>query len=226
MTRTPQSHSRKDWLHRLIAQTAHMETEPWAIDRVRRVEERLQAGRPEQSRLTVEIPWLEAMRAFTTRGRYIHFSRRLYERCATDEQVAFIVAHEIAHHDLGHISSSGLDHVPGAEVLGFGAQLFTHALYGPEREAAADQHGLNLCLAAGYDGSKCLEVFDILEQHALDMGDDDLVYGPDDALMPDVNWLNRMRTWAWQRRRGYFSIYERRQRLQNYLAQRRRVSEH
>jgi hypothetical protein len=219
MTIRSKTRSRKDWLRKLIAQTAHMETEPWAIDRVRRVEDRLQAGRPEESRLIVEIPWLEAMRAFTTRGRYIYFSRRLYERCATDEQVAFIVAHEIAHHDLGHISplGSGLEHVPAA-IFGFGAQLFTHALHGPEREAAADRHGLDLCLAAGYDGSKCLEVFDILEQYALDIGDDDSVYGPDEGLLPDVNWLNKMRLWAWQRRRGYFSIHERRQRLQNYLA--------
>ena len=70
-----------DWLHQQISHAAHIEQEPWAIDRIGRVEGRLQARRPASERLIVEIPWLEVVSAFTAPGRYIYFSRRLYERC-------------------------------------------------------------------------------------------------------------------------------------------------
>src|SRR4051794_33940068 len=92
-----------EWLHQQIAEAAYFEQEAWAIDRVRRVESRLQAVRPQEEPLIVEIPWLELFTAFTGPGRYIYFSRRLYERCATDEHVAFVIAHEMAHHDLRHV---------------------------------------------------------------------------------------------------------------------------
>ena len=93
-----------EWLHRKMLEAVTFEDAPWAIDRVRRVEARLQTDRPESNRLKVEIPWLDEVTAFTAPGRYIYFSRRLYEVCATDEQVAFVVGHEMAHHDLGHVA--------------------------------------------------------------------------------------------------------------------------
>src|SRR5215831_11635197 len=92
-----------EWLHKEMLEAVVFEDASWAIDRIRRVESRLQKDRPESNRLTVEIPWLEEATAFTAPGRYIYFSRRLYEVCATDEHVAFVVSHEMAHHDLGHV---------------------------------------------------------------------------------------------------------------------------
>jgi hypothetical protein len=70
-----------EWLHEQIYEAAHFETETWAIERIQRVQKRLQADRPESERLITEIPWLEEVTAFTAPGRYIYFSRRLYERC-------------------------------------------------------------------------------------------------------------------------------------------------
>ena len=77
-----------EWLHEQLREAVVFETEAWALDRVRRVEQRLQAGRPETERLVVEIPWLDEVTAFTAPGRYIYISRRLFERCATDAEVA------------------------------------------------------------------------------------------------------------------------------------------
>jgi len=74
------------WLHREIQEAVAFEDAAWAIDRVRRVEERLQAGRAHSDRLIVEIPWMEEATAFTAPGRYIYFSRRLYELCGSDEE--------------------------------------------------------------------------------------------------------------------------------------------
>jgi len=67
-----------EWLHQQTREAIHFEDEAWAIDRVRRVEERLQAGREAAQRLVVEIPWLDEVTAFTAPGRYIYFGRRLY----------------------------------------------------------------------------------------------------------------------------------------------------
>ena len=65
-------------LHKEMLDADVFEEAPWAIDRIRRVEARLQADRSESNRLRVEIPWMEEPTAFTAPGRYIYFSRRLY----------------------------------------------------------------------------------------------------------------------------------------------------
>ena len=215
-----------EWLHQQISDAAHFEQEPWAIDRLRRVEGRLQARRADSERLVVEIPWLEVVSAFTAPGRYIYFSRRLYERCATDEQVAFVIAHEIAHHDLRHVAlfarwAPKVMSLPGASLFAVAFHALESRLYGPEKECEADRHALDLCLSAGYDGRSCLSLFDILEQYALDMGDLDMVHGPDeecdDELDEDAPWTTKAQIWAWQRKRGYLPIRDRRQMLLDYL---------
>ena len=221
-----------EWLHTQYHEAVSFETESWAIDRINRVEGRLQATRPEAERLIVEIPWLDEVTAFTAPGRYVYFSRRLYERCATDEEVALVIAHEIAHHDLGHVRlfaswAPKITSLPGATLFAFAFHALERRLYGPETECDADRHGLDLCLAAGYDGGRCLEIFDILEQRALDMGDYDMVYGPDeesdDELDENASWKTKAHIWAWQRGRGYLPIRDRRQMLLKHL---RKVTAH
>ena len=215
-----------EWLHNQLREAVVFEDAAWAIERIRRVENRLQGSRAPTARMSVEIPWLEEVTAFTAPGRYIYFSRRLYELCATDEQVAFVVSHEIAHHDLGHVAifrgwADKIARLPGATLFA----LFFHGLerlfYGPQTECDADRHGLKLCLAAGYDGKRCLEIFDILEQHALYVGDLDMVYGPsiesDDELDANASWTTKAQIWAWQKKRGYLPIRDRRQMLKKHL---------
>jgi predicted Zn-dependent protease len=73
------------------------------VEKVTRVAQRLQADVEEEKRLRVEVPWIEAFTAFTVPGRYIYVSRRLLELCRSDESVAFLIAHEVAHHRLGHL---------------------------------------------------------------------------------------------------------------------------
>lgn len=215
-----------EWLHQEIVEAVVIEDAPWAIDRIRRVEDRLQADRAVVDRLIVEIPWLEEVTAFTAPGRYIYFSRRLYELCATDEQVAFVVSHEVAHHDLGHVAlfhhwADRITRLPGATLFALFFHALERRLYGPQKECEADRYGLNLCLAAGYDGERCLEVFDILEQRALDLGDLDIVYGPDkesdDELDAHATLTTKAQIWAWQRTRGYLPIRDRRSMLRKHL---------
>jgi len=215
-----------EWLHNELLEAVTFEEAPWAIERIRRVEARLQAGRPVSDRMVVEIPWLEEVTAFTGPGRYIYFSRRLFEVCATDDQVAFVVGHELAHHDLGHVAvfqgwTERITRLPGAALFALCFHGLEKLLYSPQNECDADRHGLALCLLAGYDGERCLEVFDLLEQRALDVGDLDIVYGPnvdsDNELDDDAPWTTKSQIWAWQKRRGYLPIRDRREMLRKYL---------
>jgi len=220
-----------EWLHKEIVEAVTIEDAPWAIERIRRVEARLQAGRPQTNRLKVEIPWWEEPTAFTGPGQYIYFSRRLYEVCATDEQVAFVVGHEIAHHDLGHVAlfhgwTDKIIRLPGAALFALFFHGLERLLYNPQKECAADRHGLDLCVSAGYDGGRCLELFDILEERALYIGDLDMVYGPDvdsdEELDENAGWTTKAQIWAWQKKRGYLPIRDRRQMLKKHLETRGR----
>ena len=215
-----------DWLLKEVEKATVIETHGWAPERVKRVAERLQKGRPPKSQLQVVVYWARVMTAFTVPGRYIFFCRRLLERCTDDECAAFIVAHELAHHDLGHVSlfptwMQDFAKIRGAWVVGVAAQAVEKRLYGPVRECAADRHGLDLCLAAGYDPEKCLNVFKILETYCLDMGRDDLVYGlyPDSdmELSPDAPPITKIRIWAWTRAKGYLPIQDREAECRRYL---------
>jgi hypothetical protein len=209
------------WLHAVITDTYAAEREGWALEMVRRVDERLQASRPPEERFESVILWIPEFNAFTAPGRHVYLSRRLLERARCDDALAFIVAHEIAHHDLGHLPDAEewgreLDSVGSALASPY-LFLLQRRLAGPERESDADAHGLNLCLAAGYDPYRCLQAFDVLEMAMLDAGDVQGVFGPDSAidaeLAGDPRWMVELKEWMWERRRGYPSLRERKARL-------------
>ena len=159
-------------------------------------------------------------------GRYIYVSRRLLELCRTEEAAAFVIAHEIAHHDLGHLdqlarwlpSAAGAGLVRLLTVL---VRCMENLLFSSQKESEADRHALELCREAGYDTGQCLLIFDILEKYALDVGDLDGALGRDDfdeEVRDTSAWRKKWRS-AWYRiRRGYPSIRERRQQLREHLA--------
>lgn len=190
------------FLHRILTDGFVYERDPWAREMAARVADRLQAGRPAEERFVVEVLWAQDFGAFTTPGRWVYLSRRLMERCVHEDAVAMVVAHEIAHHDMGHMDVSS----PLAWLAG-------QKLHGPEWEAQADAHGFNLCLAAGYDPYRCLHLFDVIEEYALDVGDRDIVFGPervfDREMEGEAAWKVEMLRWLHARRRGYAPLRER-----------------
>ena len=216
-----------EWLPREVAEETILESRGFFVDQVKRVAERLQRERPEGERLEVLIPWLWFATAFTAPGRYIYFSRRLLERCRDDDSVAFIVAHEIAHHDLGHLEYFKSRFARRVAWLGVGklAVLYFRSvqkrLYSLGHECAADRHALDLCMAAGYGPRKCLAVFDVWANYLLDLGDVDGVYGPDqetdEELSPTADFMTKARIWLWLKRRGYLPVQDRKAELQRYL---------
>lgn len=222
-----------EWLRGELLEEFGPEKEPvpWAADRVARVMKRLSDVRPLSApKLDAEVLWVREVTAFTAPGRYVYISRRLIERCASDDPVALALAHEIAHHDLGHLH--GLDSMAAAVPKDLPAFLYGRAVlivvlsmierrvHGPENEAAADALALEMCLTAGYNGDHCLQLFDVMESDALDKGDLDGVFGLEDAIDPThhehhdaLGWLTEAREWAHERLRGYLPLRERKSRL-------------
>ena len=100
-------------------------------------------------------------------------------------------------------------------------RMLQHHVYSPQWETAADLLALELCVKAGYDGGKCIRVFDVLEKWALYHMDYDAVYGPDresdQELSPEATLLTRIRIWMYLRRRGYLPIQDRRAMLHQHL---------
>ena len=99
--------------------------------------------------------------------------------------------------------------------------VLENRLYGVEKECEADRRGMDFCMAAGYDGHQCLVFYEMLEQFALDVGDMDLAFGPDDEsddeLAPNASWITRVHMMTWYWRRGCLPIRDRRKMLKEYL---------
>ena len=202
-----------------IAESVHIEQHGFMPDRVRTASARLQETRPLDQRYIAVVPWMQSFNAFTAPGRFVYFSRRLLERCPHEDAAAFVIAHEIAHHDLGHVAIFSGPFARHAARLQAGqlAILFFRMLqkrvYSPEWELAADRRAMDLCLAAEYNPERCLYLFRVLEMIALDYGDITGVYGLDEQsdqeLSPEASVVTKARIWMYQRQRGYLPIQDR-----------------
>lgn len=215
------------WLHRVLTDAYGYEREGWALERIARVESRLQAGVSAGERLKVELLWIPEVTAFTTPGRYVYLSRRLLERVDADEPIAFVVAHELAHHALGHMRTkergmTRLARVPAGDVMALLALEAAGWLDHPEHERDADEYALRLCAHAGYDLRACIRALTVLETDALDRGDLTGVCGPEPSQAeidgaPGI--ADRVRRWVWERERGYPSLLARKERLRELAAE-------
>ena len=89
---------------------------------------------------------------------------------ANDEQLAGVMAHEIAHADLGHVTKlqtigTGVNiatvlldalGVPGAGLVPVAGNLFVALPYSRDAEYAADRHGVELLQRTGRDGKQIM----------------------------------------------------------------------
>lgn len=212
------SASLTEWLHRRLVDSYALEDSAWALERVARVEERIYAGVEVDDRIRPIVLWIPETTAFTF-GRHVYLSRRLVERVTTDDAVAFAVAHELGHHALGHLEAreQWLDlfaGLPAVNMLGTVIADTVKWRHSPEQELAADEYALRLCAQLGYDLRACMRVMEVLQEDLLDHGGLDAVFGPvPDDVDAEPGARDRVRHWLWERRSGYPSILERRERL-------------
>lgn len=144
-----------------------VEREGWAVERVNRVTQRLQAKLAPDERFETLVIWADHHNAFTCPGQTIYISRRLLEMLPDDDAAAFVVAHEIAHHHLGHLMSFSLPQLPLAMLLGLVRSYYERH----HHERHADLHAIELCMAAGYDSERCINALNILDVITLNYGD-------------------------------------------------------
>jgi hypothetical protein len=125
-----------------------------------------------------------------------------------------VLAHEIAHHLLGHLAGGTpsrwrdwLGEASGLPIVA--AACFNRALFSADQEYAADREGLALCHRSGFDLSRCAALFDILGRYvdeARALGDS----LPFDWLEPSTPF----RAWMRERLSGYPTLAARREALE------------
>ncbi len=211
-------HEFSEWLHtELVTEFAH-ESEPWAMERVQRVMAHLNDFRPGMPPLECVILWVPPPVAFTLAGTYMYMSRTLLQRLASDDSVAFVLGHEAAHHDLGHLDlfagwTSLLPQSNATVYIAMLARLLEHKRYGPQRENDADDFALRLCHRAGYNAERAAQALAILANLALDAGDVAGVYGPENLLDPTDPKRDsasfHVQEWLWTHLHGYHPLHER-----------------
>jgi predicted Zn-dependent protease len=115
--------------------------------------------------------------AFCLPGGFIFISDSMVEQCGQDaNQIAFILAHEMAHVIEGHVMERMLSHSLikaamraghlRAATIGSLGQLgakFLERAYSQENELRADTMGVRLAAAAGYDPGGAIDLFLHLE---------------------------------------------------------------
>jgi len=213
-----------DWLHRHLVSAYGMERETWALEQVQRVVRKLNRARRRKPTFEVEILALREPTAFTAPGKYLYITRRLLERMPGDDAVAFVLAHEAAHHDLGHLEQfSGwakkIPRIAGSSVVAALFRAVERRIYSHENELAADRRGIELCLKAKFEGAQCLSALDVMKQFSLDYGDLDGVYGVEDAELAEdpAEWL-LFKARAAIQKRSHPAIEDRRALLKEFLA--------
>ena len=178
-----------NWLHGELTRDYALEREEWALERVERVQSRLNQLRVGKPALDATILWIAPPLAFTLVGTHVYIARTLFQRLPSDDALAFVLAHEAAHHDLGHLDLFGgwAKWLPQHKTTGYVAalaRLYEYRTYGPAREREADEYAVRLALRAGYNGDLAVQALAILEAIALDHGDYNGVYGPENLLDP------------------------------------------
>lgn len=162
-----------------------IERSGWAVERVERVTAALQSSRPSGSRMETLVVWMEDYTAFTAPGDAIYLSRRLLEVLPSDAAVAFVIAHERAHHALGHVPNFDLS--LGASSVRLGLTILGRWVHSTRHERDADLFAIEQCVAAGYDAAESIEALECLEKIALD-------YGHVDAVVNDAEARARARS--------------------------------
>jgi hypothetical protein len=185
----------RDSLRKQIEARLVVEKEGWAVDRARRVTDQLQGTLPTHDRFETIVILSKEYNAFTAPGRTICISRRLLEYLLDDAAAAFVIAHELAHHHLGHVWGRYR-----------GASIFDDPIAKHEDELHADLHAIELCIAAGYDPDRCITALQMLDVIVLHAGDLEGSLGAEHDAAGEIA------------RRGYLPTRERIARVQAHVA--------
>ena len=151
--------------------------------RARAIAARLNAVRDGPPKDAVVL-WTTGFAAVTRKGPWIYVANVFAQRLS-DDALAFVLGHEMAHHDFGHLSTMYV----AAGFLGNWQQM----------ELAADRRGLELSTRAGFARAGAFEALD--PQWEGDEGADPFVGWPP-ALAAYLNRFRRSHPPVVERRRA------------------------
>lgn len=125
-------------------------------------------------------------------------------RRASDDQLRGVLAHEVAHQDLGHVAkaqvvgaglsmlSAGLQQLfPGAAAVAPIAGELVARGYGRSEEYAADKHGVDILRRVGYDKTTMIDALNWIRRTSGDGGGGFLSTHP--ALDDRISAIQHMR---------------------------------
>ena len=104
------------------------------------------------------------LNAFTA-GAKIFITTRMYSFCKTNDELALIIGHEINHNELGHIKESmQKERLLTAEGAAL-AKIATIS-FGQKKETHCDMTGIDLAIAAGYNGCLNIELWQRMQKES------------------------------------------------------------
>ncbi len=135
--------------------------DPQANERVARLGRRLAETEAARKRtFTFQVVGGAAANAYALPGGYVFITRRLLDMCEEDDEVAFVLAHEMGHVLCRHFLAKytldiALQHVRAGQLIG---QLLGKG-YSREQEHEADRAGVALAQEAGFGSGGALRFF-------------------------------------------------------------------
>jgi hypothetical protein len=164
-------------LHRRIAAEVSVEADGPGVERVRRTVDRLNAVRSAAAIDAIVVD-LEEPIAFSVPGGSVYVSSGLLSWELGDAELAFVIAHEMAHRDLGHCDLPAEElaaietYVAGSgEMSPLVARMIRRLHFSQRQERSADWRAVELCAAAGDDGlTAAMDYLDTLKHLHPDQG--------------------------------------------------------
>ncbi|MCP4385539.1 MAG: M48 family metalloprotease [Hyphomicrobiales bacterium] len=199
-----------------VTRDQRVESDDWSVKLAYEAFGVLKAGLPAISHYRIRVLHNPDHFAFTADGNHIFLTRTLLELCGTVEMAAFVIAHEIAHHELGHIPAASKVLKGRLNVTVDFLQNFVSPITRARWENEADMFAIKTCIAAGLSGEKCLRTFQVLEKNTLDRRGINAALGSDAFYCSEMSSIERRwRIGLYLLRYAYYPI-----RIRRILAER------
>ena len=183
----------------------------WSVKLAERALGILKARFSEFSHYRVLVLQKAGQNAFTTNGNHTFLTRSLLELCSTVEMAAFVIAHEIAHHELRHIPVVSVLLKGRLRAIAFLLQCFGSPVNRARKECEADMLAIDMCVEAGLSGKECLRALQVLEKITLDKRGIGSAMGSDVFYCAEMSsFQRRWKIAVYLLRFGYYPVRVRR----------------
>ena len=177
-----------DALAQKVLASARLSKDKALQRRLQRIADRLAAAARKESdfpeRWRVHVLETDRADAFTSGGGHLFITRGMVELLGTDERIATVLAHEMAHNLQAHVWAAREKKELARRANRFSREVLAEQMnmpwlgrsvaflvrtslntYSRQQEHDADAAGLDLLVAAGYRPQAALETFDLLRRH-------------------------------------------------------------